>query len=308
MSVKCLLERHVLPLFPPSTFVMAYGSGVFAQKSYTTKDKPVIDLIIGVAHAETWHEANLQKNPDHYSGLKYLPRPARVMQSLQDNFPARLYYNTLVPVSDFMIKYGVISDPWLHTDLKDWSEFYCAGRLQKPCLILEKDSAFESAQKRNLEAAVITSCLLLPESFTKYELYLQIASLSYMGDPRMKYNFENPNKVKNIVDNNVDHFHMWYRDTLQSLEEQSILRWNEKEEFYMSSCHDPSTRSSLCQALPKSLSKSIDQSCTKESIQAGLAAVVQRASHAQTMKGILTAGVTKSILYGLAKLKKSFRK
>jgi mitochondrial translocator assembly and maintenance protein 41 len=89
----------------------------------------------------------------------------------------------------------VIEDGWLIRDLLSWSEFYVAGRLQKPCLILHSNKEIETALKKNLRSAVTASCLLLPNRFTERELFTKITSLSYLGDPRMKYNFENPNKV-----------------------------------------------------------------------------------------------------------------
>ena len=61
--------------------------------------------------------------------------------------------------------------------------------------------ALSPALESNDAAALALALLLLPsQSFTEYELWEQIAGLSYAGDPRMAVpGAENPEKVKNIV-------------------------------------------------------------------------------------------------------------
>lgn len=63
----------------------------------------------------------------------------QVMAKIQDKWGARLFFNTLVPFEDGLIKYGVISKDALLSDLLDWESLYAAGRLHKPVLILEKN-------------------------------------------------------------------------------------------------------------------------------------------------------------------------
>lgn len=52
--------------------------------------------------------------------------------------------------------------------------------------------------------------------FREKELYMTIAGLSYMGDPRMSY-FENPNKVKNLVTPVLSKFREIYSQHLNHL-------------------------------------------------------------------------------------------
>eukprot|EP01133_Synstelium_polycarpum_P020514 gene20514-24623_t len=56
--------------------------------------------------------------------------------------------------------------------------------------------------KQNLCHAMSCALLMLPDTFTEYDLYHKICSISYMGDIRMKGG-ENPNKIHNIVVNNI---------------------------------------------------------------------------------------------------------
>lgn len=97
-------------------------------------------------------------------------------------------------------KYGIIEVDDLVQDLEQWTTLYCAGRLHKPVLFVERgengtarprdlegepgielqrqdewysDSMYKrmpvkiaEAQRSNLRAALHTSMLLMPESFT----------------------------------------------------------------------------------------------------------------------------------------------
>lgn len=63
-------------------------------------------------------------------------------------------------------------------------------RLDRPLFILQvkilvqKDSGqLRTALTTNLKSAVLASFLMLPESFSEEDLYLQIAGLSYSGEP-----------------------------------------------------------------------------------------------------------------------------
>jgi hypothetical protein len=60
--------------------------------------------------------------------------------------------------------------------------------------IIKSNAEIENAINTNLEHAVRTSLLLLPSTFKAVDMYKTIASLSYIGDPRMIVG-ENPKKV-----------------------------------------------------------------------------------------------------------------
>lgn len=74
-----------LPLlshFPPVDFAFAYGSGVVQQEDYMDissntgkknfSDLPMLDLVFAVSDPVAWHRENMEKNPHHYSGLRFL--------------------------------------------------------------------------------------------------------------------------------------------------------------------------------------------------------------------------------------------
>ncbi|NXQ76719.1 TAM41 protein, partial [Quiscalus mexicanus] len=173
----------------------------------------MLDFVFAVDDVVTWHMTNLLKNRSHYSFLKFFgPKKISTIQG----YGAGIYYNTLVPCNGRMIKYGVISTDALIEDLLHWKTLYVAGRLQKPVKILaqNENSRLQAALVSNLKSAVIASFLMLPESFSEEDLFLQIAGLSYSGDFRMIIG-EDRFKVQNIVKPNIAHFQKLYSTILQ---------------------------------------------------------------------------------------------
>ncbi|KAK8042447.1 hypothetical protein PG994_012930 [Apiospora phragmitis] len=235
---ECL--RQVLWQFrAPVRYAFAYGSGVFPQskkgKDTVTEDQmksvhpkaplPVqkaqgcepkmIDFIFGVTHTQHFHSLNMNQHRDHYSSLASLGSGA--VSFVQDRMGAGVYFNTHVTVDGLLIKYGVVSLDTLKKDLRDWNTLYLAGRLHKPVKILRDDPQVRMANQTNLLGAVRTALLMLPEKFTEHELYATIAGISYMGDPRMAFPTENPRKVANIVDHNMQNFRRLYAPLIESL-------------------------------------------------------------------------------------------
>ena len=57
-----------------------------------------MDFIIAVDNPLEWHRENLKLNYKHYSFLKYAG-PSQIAD-IQDNYGAKLYFNTLVPTHE----------------------------------------------------------------------------------------------------------------------------------------------------------------------------------------------------------------
>ena len=91
------------------------------------------------------------------------------------------------------------------------------GRMQKPVRVIQPYDALDQPIATNLLNATKASLLMLPESFSDFELYTMIASISYRGDFRMTFGAENPRKVKNIVSASLPQFHQLYAKTLPLL-------------------------------------------------------------------------------------------
>jgi len=320
------MMEQILSHFPQRALrlAFAYGSGVFQQTGNAHVDKNMIDFIFAVDEPASWHQENIQLNPRHYSSLRWLG--PKYLSRLQDSTGARIYYNTLVRCEGRLIKYGVISVQSLVDDLLDWETLYVSGRLHKPVLMLRKDdehSTLNSALTTNLQSAVHTSLLLLPEQFSEEDLYITITGLSYMGDFRMTIG-ENRDKVQNIVQPNRQRFHELYESTLANEEH---LYWNQSSGTMEQSLSAASTYHHL-NLLPKSLMfelvnvQSVDgrhrdteqvlRSLANDTecrivVQSCVSKIVQRSSVSQTAKGLLTAGVVKSVRYGISKLRKMWK-
>lgn len=223
----------------PIRYAFAYGSGVFPQSKpdgrvasaeeiarVHPKAPPavqraqdgtpkMIDFIFGVTFTQHWHSLNLKQHRGHYSGLGGLGSSA--VSYVQDKMGAGVYFNTHVVVNGILIKYGVVNIDTLCRDLTEWDTLYLAGRLHKPVKILRDDARVRLANQINLLSALRTALLLLPEKFTERELYNTVAGISYLGDPRMTLPTENPQKVSNIVGNNLPNFRGLYSPLIENL-------------------------------------------------------------------------------------------
>jgi Phosphatidate cytidylyltransferase, mitochondrial len=91
--------------------------------------------------------------------------------------------------------------------LNHWKRIYVAGRLQKPVQHCHQDNftksivdpVLEAAMQRNLRTCVLYALLLLKkETFSIYEFYKALLSVSYKGDLRMII-AESPQKLDNML-------------------------------------------------------------------------------------------------------------
>lgn len=345
-SIKTLIVppvySRILSKFPQNfSFCFGYGSGVKKQLTNPqSSTSNVIDLIYCVNNPYKWHQSNLELNSAHYSGIKYLGH--RVIAKLQENYGAKVYFNTLVPLDNMTIKYGVVSTKDLITDLLEWSDLYLAGRLHKPVEIVLHPTDYElkTALQLNLQSAVHAALLILPESFTEYEFYHTISNLSYAGDFRMIFG-ENKNKVENIVKPQLLGFRNLYKPFIKNLrdyvdfpmlqlpvEDANSDIQNEKSIKYC--CQDvcPLARLHHLNQLPRWPQKALtrvwnrgklrqdtedvlraiayDSDCNTI-VERCINSIVWQSSIRQSLKGVLTAGVLKSVKYSSKKIIKMLR-
>jgi mitochondrial translocator assembly and maintenance protein 41 len=189
--------------------------------------------------------------------------------------------------------------------------------------LIEFDSV-EVALQANLQNALHTALLLMPAKFTLTDLFICITSLSYQGDFRMIIG-ENKKKCENIVTPQMDRFTLLYNDLLMKECSENSLTWNMKTGELS---QDLSSQVSIYRhfnMLPKNLiekviktkfgtthyydmeeflfklSKTINY---KDVISKSLASIVRRANNIQTIKGIFSAGIVKTVNYSIRKLKK----
>ncbi|XP_030632928.1 phosphatidate cytidylyltransferase, mitochondrial isoform X1 [Chanos chanos] len=318
--------RRILSQFPQDiSLAFAYGSGVFKQSGTTQGQmgKNMVDFVFAVDDPVTWHTMNLIENRKHYSFLKYLG--PKQISNIQNEHGAGVYFNTLIPADGRLIKYGVISTDTLVDDLLHWKTLYIAGRLHKPVrILLQSDNGkLRAALVGNLKSAVTASFLMLPESFSEEDLFLQIAGLSYSGDFRMVIG-EDKSKVSNIVKDNLQHFRSLYNSILQECPQVVYKPQQGKLEVDKS----PEGQFTQLMALPRTLQQQItrlvdppgknrdveeillqvaqDPDCGSV-VQQGISAIVKSSSISQSAKGIVTAGMVKTVSYSTKKLLKMWR-
>jgi len=309
------------------SFCFAYGSGVFRQ-SGSDITKNMIDMIFTVEDPPMWHKENINRNPNHYSALRLLGH--KTVARVQENWGAKVYFNALVPIKEVgvTIKYGVVSRSALVTDLLDWNKLYLAGRLHKPVEVIRKtsDSELRSALQLNLHSAVHTALLMLPENFSEEEFYITISSLSYVGDFRMIFG-EDKKKVHKIVEPQIEAFRELYSPVLNSLSDFLEVS---KESGLCSQDVSPIARIHHLNQLPRAPQRAIvrlwnrDSRKLRQDTEDTLRAIahdpdcglfllecikdiVTASSIRQSLKGILTAGVFKSLRYGGNKILKMIK-
>lgn len=324
------LFKRILSVFPQDYFryCFAYGSGVFRQGD-ACGSNPMIDMIFVVDDPIGFHAQNVLWNPSHYSSVKYLGH--NFISKIQELWPAKVYFNTLIPVTEegILLKYGVVKSVDLIDDLYDWDYIYLAGRLHKPVLeIGVATGELKSSLLQNLYNALHAALLILPGCFSELELYKTISALSYKGDFRMVIG-ENKNKVNNIVDNQAIHFRHLYRPLLNQL--GNYVEVPNGEPFDQVCLQDMSSESRLYHLfqLPKTpqqalvkywrshggrrkdiedvlrdLSKSPD---VGEMLSICLKGIVFKSSCLQSIKGIITAGLSKSVAYSNSKINKMLK-
>lgn len=195
-------------------YSFGYGSKIFSQGNKVDVSDSQIDMIYAVNDTKSWHEGNLRKNSSDYSFLKYLG--VSTIKKIGE-LGAGVYFNPYINVTlqngkQIELKYGVTSISEMRRDLQNWETLYMAGRLHKPVAIVDNNPQMSILNQFNLTNAVKLALLLHEGSrINEKELYLIIAGLSYMGDPRMKVNGENPDKILNIVDNQFSLFQGLYK-------------------------------------------------------------------------------------------------
>jgi len=315
---KCFY-RNIIDSFPDGIqMAFAYGSGAFQQDNSKDKSKNMLDFIFVVDNPYIWHRENLKAHPNHYSFLKRFG-PLTISR-IQERYGAGVYFNTLVPMGDRIIKYGVVSTNRVQADLLDWESLYISGRLHKPVklIVVPKNEEILTALTVNLRSAVHAALLLLPDSFSERELYTTIAGLSYTGDFRMAV-AEDSNKVSNIVTPNFKLFQQMYRPFL--LEDEHVTYW--PEEGVLEQALTFHSRFHHLKCLPSNVllglltrkykvgvfpdleeiirRMSLDSECDHHVAQS-IKHIVHKSSLSQTAKGFFTAGLHKSLRYSSQKV------
>nr|7ECD_A Chain A, Phosphatidate cytidylyltransferase [Firmicutes bacterium CAG:884] len=252
---------------PEVVAAFGYGSGVFKQLGYDSKEKPQIDLILIVNDMKLWHKENIKKNPKDYS---FIGRNFFLNSSIDEiKGITGITYQSNIEYKGHLFKYGIIEYGDFVRHMQTWDSFYVPGRFQKPILTIKSNNFIDELILQNRRNACKVGLLCLNNKDLK-DLYLTICNLSYSGDTRMKV-AENPKKVENIVGASYDKFNEMYN--FNDLYQKN----GERIEYEID-----------IDELPSSLEKYIKDDKTKEKVMEYLSDLNRKESSLQTMKGIKT--------------------
>lgn len=322
---KLNIYRQILELFPMEfvVYCFAYGANVVPMDRITPTHNAIIDIVFVVDDTAGFHEINLKRNPDHYSGLKFFG--IATIESAQENYGGAVYVNK-VPFKNVTLRYGVIYASHFTRDLQTWNTMYIAGRMLQPIVTLKLtyNSDILDALEDNLVMAVHTALLLLPEKFTERELYETIVRLSYEGDFRLSLK-RAETISKTTVESQFQHFHNIYTSIMLAVIKQKpkILKLTQDNITWVQSTrnrtifyHLTEMASAPIICLYKGYVKKNGEANAVEAIsnislyprerrtkliRKCISKVVRKSSFVQCVKNVFTGGIIRSLYYGALK-------
>ena len=279
-----------------------YGSGMFKQSGYTNKDKPQIDLIFVVDDLKKWHLENMKLNKKDYSLLGKVFFKHASEDRLKGS--AGITYISSVIENGTNYKFGTIEEKDLINNLISWDSFYLPGRFQKTVYPIKENKNLKKAIAINREKALMVASYLVGlNTTTRKDIYVMLCGLSYFGDTRMKF-AENPRKVLNIVEGSYDEFCKIYplEDKDYLTVEGDVVKVNQDMIKERISKFPSGIQNYLGKNIPE------DYSGVREKILEYFEKLNKKESLQQTVKGIFTSGVGRSITYASKKVMKKFKR
>lgn len=203
---KLILIREFLQTHPQVIAAYGYGSGVIPQAGSNPNDKKEIDLILIVEDILEYFKENLEINPQEFTktSQKYFKDATKT--KLEKGTP--IVYLSHLPFKNSYFKTGVISKEKLLSSCLERTSSFVPFRLEKPCAKIEcKEQEIENAIIYDRQMTLLLCLLMLTkDENTIYDLITKICSISYLGDFRVKIKCEDPNKIKNLVNRQLDYF------------------------------------------------------------------------------------------------------
>ena len=280
-----------------------YGSGVFKQAGYTEKDNPQLDLMLIVDDLKSWHLENMHLNPKDYSflGKMYfkLVKNDKLIGKTGVTYLSNIVYKNKI------YKYGVIDKKFFIEALHSWNSFYIPGRFQKNVLEVVSNNEIKNAISENRENAMFISLLMSEKKVSLTDILVKLCNMSYAGDTRMAI-AENPHKVVNIVKGSKQEFISIYESIIEKyakIKDEMITIIPEKLETKINDIP-----SSLKEYLLENNVDINDNKIVEKYVLEYLSNINKKESTYQTIKGLKTNGLVRSIKYAYQKVKKRFRK
>lgn len=303
--------------FGETAMVMMYGSAAFKQIGYSKEEiqSSKLDCIIAVPDMKNWQKEHQERHPEDFPMIAHLIG-SNIRSRLQDK--KTWFVHTELPTQDGhhqrKIKVGIIEESALVEDLSMWSQFYIAGRMQKPSYLAESTPEIEAAlynqtMKQGLHMALLQNSGEEPISLR--DLYINLSNLSYTGDTRMRFG-ENKNKVANIVDANLWRFDLMYMKIIGEAQDNGLLvtqsgyikpiPWQGNHGLLINTVEQLPLN--IISTLPQNW-RELSHSQIIEIINLKLAETVKWSSFNQTLLGVLMVSPMVGVKYVAKKLKKA---
>lgn len=299
---KLQLINDFLSIHPNVIAAYGYGSGVIPQFKSDSKEKKDIDLILVVDDILEYFHKNIEMNPHEFTKTSKRYFQTATVEKLEKGAP--IVYLTHIPYQGQYFKTGIISKESLLSSCYNRTSSYVPFRLEKPCAkIFCFSEKIEKAILYDRQMTLLLCLLLLNENEkTIRDLITKICSISYLGDFRVKIKCEDPNKIKNLVNNQFDYFIEDYNAVNKGYYrvEDGILYINYEAinrdlDMIPEPIKEVLNTTSINKRNLLAISKKIIEYYKKES---------ERESLPQAIKGIQTVGVTAAFTYALKKVQK----
>lgn len=310
-EIKKFVDRR-----PKVKAAYGYGSGIFKQSGYTKKDKPQLDLILIVDDLKKWHLENMKLNPKDYSFIGKLFFRFASISKLKGT--TGITYLSNIVENNLVFKYGTIEEKDLEKYLQTWESFYLPGRFQKTIYPIIENKNLKEKIEKNRKNALYTALLTIEDTKDGLRgVYTQLCGLSYLGDTRMKF-AENPKKVSNIVEGSFYEFKKMYgvgNEYFHIEHNGKVITDYEKEvDHYIKTEINNDKLLEDINNLPDALLEYIsleietgDINLIRQKILEYFTILNKNESTSQTIKGIYTNGVVRSVKYASQKVLKKIR-
>lgn len=292
---------------PPVVAAIGYGSGIIPQYGSDPKDAKEMDLILVVPDLMDWMTENLIQHPEEYTKATMNYFRKADLSKLEKGAP--IVYFSHILFQDRYLKMGVISEEKFLSSCYERTSSYVPFRIEKPIVELFcKNPKIHEAVLYDRRTALLSALFMLKEEEQNFsQLMTKICSLSYMGDFRMKWHCEDPNKIRNLVEGQLPYFiedyEMVNNGYYQKLGKDTFFTDYENMEEDL--CLLPKSIQTIIASLPKGSNRNhiLVQKLEDYYILEG-----KKEALLQAWKGVKTTGIQKSLTYGIRKAKKGLVK
>ena len=302
MSNKDVIKKFIEKR-PKVIAAYGYGSGVFKQAGYNSNEEVQLDLIFIVEDIKKWHLENMKKNPNDYSFTGRLFFKNSKKEKLVGL--TGVTYQSNIVEDGCVFKYGVVDYDHFKVALSTWNSFYMTGRFQKTIMEFISTDEVRRIIDYNRRSAIIVTLLMTDSQTTIKDLLVRLCGLSYAGDTRMAI-AENPRKVLNIVEGSYDEYLKIYKQVIEQFAriKRDVISI-ERDKVILAFDELPDALKTYIKEYGIEIN---DSKCVEEVVMNYLSNLNKRESTYQTLKGLKTNGLGRSLRYALAKVKKRFKK